>query len=92
MYGQGHLIAGKKHGMYGNGHLVAGDKNGARIHPEKMTRGEKCHSAVLAKTDVYRIRKLKAEGLGPAAIVRATGLSYKAVEGVYYGTTWMHLL
>jgi hypothetical protein len=60
-------------------------------HPE-IIRGESNPRAVLAEADAREIKRLKGEGLGPKDIALRVGQTYSAVCGVYYGSSWSHIL
>lgn len=70
-----------------NGRAATGDRNGARLHPGRLARGERCGGAKLSETAVAEIR----------ATVRQTkrladkhGVSVTTVKDVRRGKTWQH--
>lgn len=54
-------------------------------------RGEDGYQATMREADVRRIVALRADGLGPSAISRTTGLPLSRVKSVAYGLSWCWL-
>lgn len=59
-----------------------GDRNGARLHPERMPRGERNVRSKLTETDRVQIRAALARGESNSAIGRAFGVSHQTIRRV----------
>lgn len=68
-----------------------GDRNPARLHPNRLTRGEKLHTAVLTETDVVNARISYAEGVTRRELSRQYGVSYSTIDCVVNRRTWRHV-
>lgn len=73
------------------GRGVAGDKHPARLHPERLCRGEAVNTAKLSSADVESIRLRVASGERSPALAREFGVHPATVRRVVAGTSWSHL-
>lgn len=74
------------------GRAACGNKNGARLYPERLTRGENQSSAKLTSEDVWHARDLRScWGLSHQAIARKLGVSKSTIRLLLTGKTWIHL-
>jgi len=75
------------------GRLASGDRNGARLHPERLARGEAHARSTLTEAQVQTIRERAAAGaVNYSALARLLGVPRWAVYDVVHGRTWRHLL
>ena len=81
---------GEKNGMWGKPALT-GEKHPCYI-PGPVAEEKKSKGYRLTETDALAVLKLKADGHGPAYIMRATGFPYATVSGVCQGKIWKRLL
>jgi hypothetical protein len=72
------------------GRTARGDGNGARLHPERVARGERQHSAKLTPAQVREIRR-RAETEPKAALAREFGISPPAVGKLVSRRSWAHV-
>lgn len=70
---------------------VAGARNGARLYPERLSRGEKRYNAVLTDALVREIRLAADAGEGPASIGRRLHLDRNHVSHVIKRRSWRHV-
>lgn len=90
----------------GRGRGASGDTNGSKTHPEsfprgvshytklrpeKITRGENCHSAKLSNESVLEIKRLLALGTKGKNLAEKYGVSRDAISCIKTGKTWRHL-
>lgn len=68
-----------------------GDKNGARIHPERMTKGEDNHFSKLTENSVREIRSLCASGMGRLQVANIFNVSRDNVRMIVLRKTWKHV-
>jgi hypothetical protein len=68
-----------------------GDRNGARLHPERMLRGEASPSAKLTEAQAREIKRLLSAGLGVMETARAVGQPFKRVMNIREGRAWAWL-
>lgn len=87
------------------GRLATGDRSGARLHRERMPRGERHYlhqhpelargerspSAVLTENEVMAIRWQYARGAIKAALARRYGVSRATIYDIVTYGTWSHL-
>lgn len=71
----------------------SGDLNGARLHPEKMARGERNGNSKATAKQVRQIRAIRRKtDMFIRTIADLTGLSHSAVKQIALGRSWKHLL
>lgn len=75
--------------MYQKGRAAVGDKNGARLHPERIARGEK--KSKLKLEQVLEIRRLHGEGYSYPEISKKTGIRAGCVGKVARRELWKHI-
>lgn len=68
-----------------------GDRNGARLHIERMSRGEKNGNAVLTADVVRAIREHCRNGAYQYAVAAKYGITQSAVSLIMTGKTWKHI-
>ena len=71
---------------------ATGDRNSARLHPERLARGERVGGAKLTESDVRAIRELRncqQKPLGDIAL--QFGVTLSTVSSVATGKTWKHV-
>jgi hypothetical protein len=88
------------------GRLATGARNGARMHPERMPRGDlhysrmrpgsrprgEAHaSAKLTEQQVRQIRQRRQDGETLAALGRTFGVTYDAIGRIVRRQTWAHV-
>lgn len=73
------------------GRSATGARNGARLHPERLARGEHNGSAKLADLDVLEIRRLAEHGNSQRSIGRKFGISHIHVGRIVSRRVWRHL-
>lgn len=71
--------------------IPRGDRAGARKHPERVVRGERCHSAKLTEPDVVLIRKLASSGVPISDLAHQFGIAKVNVRKVVQGRNWKHV-
>jgi len=74
--------------------MPRGDQNGARLHPERMPRGEKHGMAKLTESQVKEIRKIYrfgAYGKGAHSIALLFGLTKATVLRIVKRVIWKHV-
>lgn len=71
------------------GRSARGDRSGARLHPDRVPRGERNGQARLTLLDVRAIRDAFAAGVfSKATLARAFGVSHAAVRHIIAGRNW----
>ena len=93
-----HLFLGDQQanmdGMIAKGRMrrnpVSGNQHPARLHPERMARGERQGSAKLTEASVGEIRQ-GAERESQSALARAFGVSKGTIRKVVLRITWAHV-
>lgn len=70
---------------------AVGDCNGARLYPERLKRGESCHTARLTATKIQQIRKLYSIGINGVALAKHYGVTSGAVYAILRGRSWKHV-
>ena len=68
-----------------------GDKSGARLHPERMPRGERHGHSKLSDDIVRSIRLRHAAGESQQSIASSIGIHQTAVSRVVLRQTWKHI-
>lgn len=72
--------------------LARGDRHVARLHPERLARGENNGSAKLTATDIVAIRQKRAQGgASLKSIAREYGVSESNVKLILQRKTWAHI-
>lgn len=70
-----------------------GDSNGARLHPERLARGENHLDHKLTEQNVRDIRRAYADKTeGPAALARKYGVCKATLREVLIRKTWKHVI
>lgn len=68
-----------------------GDDHYARTNPEKLARGERCHSAKLTAADVVEIRKRYSSGETKASLSKSYGVKPVSISRVISRRSWKHI-
>lgn len=77
--------------MQKKGRAASGDKNGARLYPERMTRGENHHSARFTPQVVLDIRDLYAQGYTISELTKCYGVALNTIWQIVHRKTWKHI-
>jgi hypothetical protein len=75
----------------GRANMPSGENNGAAKHPEKIWRGEQCHTAKLTSEDVRKIKARLANGERSPSIKRDFPISLCGIQRIKYNKTWRHV-
>lgn len=76
----------------GRGNKATGDRNGARLHPEKVAKGEAVSLAKLTEADVKRIReKYFVNGLTQKQLAKEFSVNQTAISNIIRFKTWRHI-
>lgn len=90
-----HLLVGTQaenmNDMRTKGRAASGDRSGARLHPERIARGEAQGHAKLSNAMVREIRSLTASGLNQRVIAKLFGVAQPTVSDISTGRTWRHV-
>lgn len=70
------------------GRTARGERSGARLHPERIARGERCATAKLTEKQVMEIRNLK---LSSRLTALRYGISKTNIKDIRRGRIWRHL-
>lgn len=73
------------------GRSPIGERNGARIHPERLARGERNGFAKLTTADAEEILQLLADGVTGREIAARFGVTPTTISQFKHGTAWAHL-
>lgn len=77
------------------GRSATGDRSGARVHIERMSRGNQHGMSKLKESDIPIIRKMVSEATnitrGVLAAVDMFGVSNWAIRDILRGRTWSHI-
>lgn len=73
------------------GRLATGDRSSARLHPDKLARGERAGRAKLSEEAVRDIRKRYAEGESMSAIAASHGVAKTTARGAARRLFWKHV-
>lgn len=69
-----------------------GDRNGARLHPDRLPRGERVGTSKLTDADVLAIRDAyRRREASQYELAETYGVCQTAIGHVVRGTTWAHL-
>lgn len=68
-----------------------GDKSGARLHPEKVARGDKHYSAKLTEDDVKEILILRDFDFTQTELAKRFNVSQATIGYILRGDTWKHI-
>jgi hypothetical protein len=79
-------------GTFAKDSWARGDKNGSRVHPERLKRGEDCHSSKLTSEQVTLIRNLHLSGFTNVHLSRQFNVSPHAIRCIVLRLSWKHLL
>ena len=60
-------------------------------HKTNPRRGEENHNAKLTTNDVWKIVRMRGNGIPRKEIAAAIGVSVQAIDHVIYGQTWKHI-
>lgn len=74
-----------------HGRTARGGRNGARLHPQCLHRGERCHNAKLTTDLVRTIRARHRAGDRLASIAQSLGVSERTVRTVALEQGWRHV-
>ena len=74
------------------GRSAKGDKSGARLHPEKMPRGENHHNSKLTYDDVVEIKVLLGFGVTQEQIAEQFGVGDPTISKIKRGILWSHVI
>jgi len=87
------MLEKRRHGFWLHPDSPArGDKNGARLYPERLTRGENLWSAKLSEEDVKEIRRLYAAGILTQKSLRERYEVCKStIQAILNRKTWKHV-
>ena len=77
--------------MVAHGRRLTGDRNPARLHPERVPRGEAVGHAKLTSSAVRRIRTAALRGATQASLSRRYGVKPPTIRDVLTGRTWRHV-
>jgi hypothetical protein len=91
----GHLFEGTAadnvHDMDAKGRHAAGERHGARLHPERLARGERHGCAKLTDSKVREARAKYASGGRIERLAKEYGVTRKAISNAVKGKTWRHI-
>jgi hypothetical protein len=73
------------------GRAACGDRSGPRLYPERLTRGEQCHSARLTAEQVRAIVERSRAGEQRSALGREYGVSSNSISKIALGKSWRHV-
>lgn len=72
--------------------IPRGDRSPAKLHPERMARGERQHLAKLTAEKILEIRQWHEEtGIGAYRLARYYGVSKPTIQKVLSRKTWTHI-
>lgn len=77
--------------MWAKNRGPSGDRNGARLHPNRIARGERRWNAKLDEAKVIEMRERTAAGASIGEIGAAFGVRNSVVSRVVTGQTWTHV-
>lgn len=73
--------------------MPRGDRNGMRTKPESVLRGERCVTSKLKTSDILSIRaRYAAGGITQAQLASDYGIAQAHVSTIVLGKAWRHLL
>ena len=70
------------------GNHACGDRSGARLHPERLSRGESCHKAKLSTSDILKIR---ADARLQVVIAGDFGVYQSVISRIKSRKAWPHI-
>lgn len=73
------------------GRTARGDRSGPRLHPERMTRGERRRDAKLTDAVVRVIRARHAAGTKQVDLARDYGVCRQTIQALLLRKTWTHV-
>ncbi len=77
--------------MMATGRNACGGRHGNRLHPERVSKGERHYAAKLTESLVREIRKRHLEGSSQESLARNAGVSRKTIAAVIARKTWKHV-
>lgn len=77
--------------MVSKDRAATGDRNGTHLYPEKVTRGEDLHSAVLTEEIVIELRKIPKRFLNFSRLGRKYGVCSSTIKKATSGRSWKHV-
>jgi len=91
----GHLFIGTQQDnmddMRRKGRGATGDRNGARLHPERIVRGEDCKNARFTEPDVIKMHDMRTRGFTLDEIARTFGSNFSQIGTILRGGAWSHI-
>lgn len=73
------------------GRRAYGDRSGARLHPERLARGERSHLSKFTADQVREIRAAYEAGETQAALQRRFNCANNAIWSIVHRITWKHI-
>lgn len=73
------------------GRMATGDRSSARLHPERVPRGERQHKAKLTADAVRIIRAEYAVGITQRELAKRYGISSSVISEIITGKAWAHV-
>jgi hypothetical protein len=77
--------------MAAHGTLAVGARNGARVHPERLARGQDAGSAKLTEKQVETVRKLWTRGASVTALAEKYRVHKSTISRAVRGVQWAHV-
>lgn len=78
--------------MMVKGRSLLGDRNPARLHPERVARGERVHRSKLTATDIPIIKAdYAAGGISTYQLAERYGVSRHTIYMVLHNKSWRHI-
>ena len=71
--------------------IARGEHSGARLHPERIARGERHGGAILTETEVISMRAMREGGATYRVIGSRFGVTTSAAYDVCSGRRWKHV-
>lgn len=91
----GHLFAGtaaeNTADMVAKGRAATGDRSGARLHPERVARGQRVAGAKLTEADVAEIRRRKSLGAPSRFLADEYGVDKSTIDRAATRQRWSHV-
>ena len=90
---KGRLPAGETHHLRVHPEWAArGDRNGARVHRDRMQRGESRWNAKLTETAVREIRQLYSAGnVSMGTLAHEYGITPSSIHAIIHRIAWVHV-
>ncbi len=77
--------------LWFGGKRPRGDRNGARLHPEKLRRGEHVGISKLKPRNIVAIRALRSSGWAQQRIADKFSVRQSTISSIVLGLTWRHV-